>query len=239
MILIPAIDLMGGTVVRLEQGRYDKVTRYARDPVETARAFRAAGATHLHIVDLDGAREGEATNHVLIERIIAASGLFVEVGGGIRTASHVEHYLAAGVGRVILGSVLVDDPAFVRDMLARFGGKIALGIDMLRGEVMTRGWEYASGEDGLALSRRMAEAGARTLIVTDIEKDGKLSGTNLDLYRRLVELEGPDIIASGGITDYDDIRKLRAIGVEGAIVGKALYDGRMTPEDAIRVAAEG
>ena len=235
MKIYPAIDLLGGKVVRLEQGDFLRRTDYPLEPLEAARRFRAAGAACLHVVDLDGARGGEGANFSIIEAIVREAALFVQVGGGIRTPERARAYLEAGAGRIVLGSAAVSDPAFLDHCLERFGERVAVGVDLLEGRVRTHGWEKDSGLDGLDFCRSLAERGVRTIIATDIAMDGRLEGTNLALYGRLQALGTLDVIASGGIASLEDIRALRALGVAGAVVGKALYAGRLRLEDIFRV----
>lgn len=232
--LFPAIDLLNGKLVRLVRGDFDQVTDYGLDPVETAVDFRRQGAEFLHVVDLDGARDGEAANHRLIEQMVKRSGLRVQVGGGIRNMERIAAYLDAGAMRVILGSAAVNDPSFLREALDAFGEQVAVGVDMMQGEVMTHGWEVGSGVEGLRFCKELMEMGVKTLIVTDIEKDGELKGTNLSLYENLSKLP-VDVVASGGITQLEELEALQQMGLYGAIVGKAFYVGRFTLKDALQI----
>ncbi|RRD63616.1 1-(5-phosphoribosyl)-5-[(5-phosphoribosylamino)methylideneamino]imidazole-4-carboxamide isomerase [Fretibacterium sp. OH1220_COT-178] len=238
MRIYPAIDLLDGRVVRLEQGDFGRRTDYAVEPSEAARRFRDAGASCLHVVDLDGARGGRAANHRTIEAIVRETALFVQVGGGIRTLDRVRAYLDAGAGRVILGSAAVSDPEFLDRCLALFGDRIAVGVDLRDGQVMTHGWERGTGIDGLAFCRDLAARGVATVVATDIARDGRLEGTNLELYERLQDVGIPGVIASGGITTLDELLALRGLGVSGAVVGKALYAGRLRLDTLIREAEE-
>ena len=233
MRLYPAIDLLDGQVVRLEQGDFRRRTSYSVEACEAARRFREAGAECLHVVDLDGARDGRAANHRLIEAIVRETELFVQVGGGIRTEERARAYLDAGAGRVILGSAAVSDPDFLDRCLALFGDRVAVGVDLLDGEVMTHGWERGSGLDGLEFCRELAARGVATVIATDITKDGRLEGTNLALYDRLRTAGIPNVIASGGIASLEELLALRGLGVSGAVVGKALYAGRLRLEELV------
>jgi len=234
MKLFPAIDLLNGKLVRLVQGDFSRVTDYGLDPVETAIRFREDGAEYLHVVDLDGARDGKAANHRLIEEMVKRSGLKVQVGGGIRDVERIQAYLDAGAMRVILGSVAVNDPAFLEKSLFTYKEQIAVGVDMMKGEVMTHGWEVGSGVDAMDFCGELAQKGVKTLIVTDIEKDGELKGTNLNLYRELSEQIDVDIVASGGITELNELSELQQTGLYGAIVGKAFYTGKFTLKDAFK-----
>ena len=239
MKIYPAIDLLNGRVVRLEQGDFGRRTDYAVEAVEAARRFRDAGATCLHVVDLDGARDGRAANHRLIEAIVRETSLFVQTGGGIRSMDRVRACLDAGAGRVILGSAAVTNPDFLDRCLARFGVRVAVGVDLLDGKVMTHGWERSSELDGLEFCRELAGRGVSTVVATDISRDGTLEGTNLALYERLRGVGLPNVVASGGITTLEELRTLRAMGMAGAVVGKALYAGRLRLETLVRELEEG
>lgn len=235
MKLFPAIDLRGGQVVRLTQGDYDRMTVYGADPAAQAAAFRQAGASCLHLVDLDGARDGAPANGPAIQAIARQGGLYIEVGGGIRTQQRIEEYLALGVGRCILGSVAVTDFAFTARMLREYGGKLAVGVDLKDGRAAIHGWRETSGMDGLAFCRRLADAGCTALIVTDIARDGAMQGTNLELYRRLrQELPGLALTASGGIRRMEELAALGAMGVDAAILGKSLYTGALDLAECVR-----
>lgn len=235
MKLFPAIDLRGGQVVRLTQGDYDRMTVYGADPAAQAAAFRQAGASCLHLVDLDGARDGAPANGPAIQAIARQGGLYIEVGGGIRTQQRIEEYLALGVGRCILGSVAVTDFAFTARMLREYGGKLAVGVDLKDGRAAIHGWRETSGMDGLAFCRRLADAGCTALIVTDIARDGAMQGTNLELYRRLrQELPGLALTASGGIRRMEELAALGAMGVDAAILGKSLYTGALNLAECVR-----
>lgn len=238
MKIFPAIDLRGGQVVRLTQGDYGQMKVYGEDPLATARGFARAGAENLHVVDLDGAKEGVPQNLKTIREITAGTRLFVQAGGGIRTFDRMEQWLDAGVSRVILGTAALRDEAFLREALALYGGQIAVGVDVRGGKVAVGGWTETSDVDGMAFCRTLRDMGVGTVIYTDISRDGKLSGTNLDAYRQLSDLSGLRVIASGGITQASEIEALRSMGIHGAIVGKALYEGRIDLADALRAAGE-
>ena len=227
MQIFPAIDLRGGQVVRLYQGNYDKETVYARDPCAVARDFLAAGAKYLHVVDLDGARDGTLANFDTIAAIARQGGLYIEVGGGIRTEDRIRQYLDLGVGRCILGTIAVRDFDFTARMARKYGDKIAVGVDARDGCVAVSGWKEISAERGVDFCRRLRDAGVRTVIYTDISRDGAEAGANLDLYRELAEIDGLDITASGGVSSMEELRELRRIGTKAAILGKALYTGRL------------
>ncbi|HJB12489.1 MAG TPA: 1-(5-phosphoribosyl)-5-[(5-phosphoribosylamino)methylideneamino]imidazole-4-carboxamide isomerase [Candidatus Oscillibacter excrementigallinarum] len=227
MQIFPAIDLRGGQVVRLYQGDYDKETVYAADPCAVARDFLAAGAKYLHVVDLDGARDGTLANFETIAAIARQGGLYIEVGGGIRTEDRIRQYLDLGVGRCILGTIAVKDFAFTARMARTYGDRIAVGVDARDGYVAVSGWKELSQEKGVDFCRRLRDAGVKTVIYTDISRDGAEAGTNLDLYRQLAEIDGLDITASGGVSSIEELKELQRIGTRAAILGKALYTGRL------------
>ena len=227
MQIFPAIDLRGGQVVRLYQGDYDRETVYAADPCAVARDFLAAGAKYLHVVDLDGARDGTLANFDTIAAIARQGGLYIEVGGGIRTEDRIRQYLDLGVGRCILGTIAVKDFAFTARMAQTYGDRIAVGVDARDGYVAVSGWKELSAERGVDFCRRLRDAGVKTVIYTDISRDGAEAGTNLDLYRELSEIQGLDITASGGVSSIEELKELQRIGTRAAILGKALYTGRL------------
>ncbi|MDR0491392.1 MAG: 1-(5-phosphoribosyl)-5-[(5-phosphoribosylamino)methylideneamino]imidazole-4-carboxamide isomerase [Oscillospiraceae bacterium] len=236
MTIYPAIDLYEGKAVRLTRGDYAQMTIYSDDPAATARGFKEAGATAIHVVDLEGARDGEPVNFGCIKRIVDESGLEIQAGGGIRTRETIEKYLSIGVKRVILGTAAVSKPGFVQETVARFGGAIAVSVDIKDGFVAIKGWTETSDMDALGFCRTIEETGVKTIICTDISKDGLLSGTNMELYRTLRARLNIAIIASGGITSLDEIKTLSALGIDGAILGKALYAGSLDLAEAIRAA---
>lgn len=227
MQIFPAIDLRGGQVVRLYQGDYDRETVYAADPCAVARSFLAAGAKYLHVVDLDGARDGMLANFDTIAAIVKQGGLYIEVGGGIRTEDRIRRYLDLGVGRCILGTIAVRDFDFTARMARTYGDRIAVGVDARDGYVAVSGWKELSAERGVDFCRRLRDAGVKTVIYTDISRDGAEAGTNLDLYRELSEIQGLDITASGGVSSIEELKELQRIGTRAAILGKALYTGRL------------
>lgn len=233
MKLYPAIDLRGGQAVRLYQGDYDQMTVYNPDPVAQAKAFAAAGARYLHVVDLDGAKDGLAVNFATIRSITAAGDLFVEAGGGIRDQQRIEDYLALGVGRCILGTVAVRDFDFTARMARTYGDKIVVGVDMKDGYVAVSGWKELTPEPGLDFCRRCADAGVKALIVTDISRDGTLQGTNMQLYRDLLTIPGVEITASGGIARMEELDELRTMGCHAAILGKSIYTGAIDLAQAV------
>ena len=227
MQIFPAIDLRGGQVVRLYQGDYDQETVYAADPCAVARDFLAAGARYLHVVDLDGARDGTLANFETIAALVRQGGLYIEVGGGIRTEERIRRYLDLGVDRCILGTIAVKDFAFTERMAQAYGEHIAVGVDARDGFVAVSGWKELSQKRGVDFCRRLRDAGVKTVIYTDISRDGAEQGTNLDLYRELAGIEGLDITASGGVSSIEELRELQTIGTKAAILGKALYTGRL------------
>ena len=233
MNIFPAIDLIGGKAVRLFKGDYDQKTVYSDSPLDVAKGFRAAGAEYLHLVDLDGAKSGKAENLALISEIIRESGLKVEVGGGIRTEETVAQYVEIGVLRVILGTAAVTNRPFLEEMLRKYGDKIAVGVDIKDGMVATHGWMNSSGIDCFDFMAELQDLGVKTVICTDISKDGAMAGTNLDLYRELADIEGLAITASGGVSSLEELRELQTIGTHAAILGKALYTGRLDLETVI------
>lgn len=236
MLIFPAIDLFDKKAVRLYKGDYNQMTVYSNNPAEIALDFRAKGAECIHVVDLEGAKSGETPNFEVIRDIKRTSGLFTEVGGGIRSFEVIEKYISAGVDRVILGTVAVTDTDFTREAVARFGDKIAVGIDLKDGFAAIRGWTEKSALSCDAAMSLMQDIGVSTIICTDISKDGAMKGTNVELYRELSEKYNMNFIASGGVSSIDDVRALSAIGVYGAIVGKAYYTGAIDLKEAIEVA---
>ena len=225
MQIFPAIDLSGGQVVRLYQGDYDKMTVYGADPCAVARDFIAAGAKYLHVVDLDGAKDGTLANFESIAAIAKQGGLYIEVGGGIRTEERIRQYLELGVSRCILGTIAVKDFDFTARMAQKYGDAIAVGVDARDGFVAINGWKELSAETGIDFCRRLRDAGVKTVIYTDISRDGAEQGTNLELYRQLAQIEGLNITASGGVSSLAELRELQTIGTHAAILGKALYTG--------------
>ena len=235
MKIFPAIDLYGGQAVRLYKGDYDQMTVYDPEPLNTVRKFEAAGASHLHLVDLEGAKTGQTTNLPTIEKLAASTGLFIEVGGGIRTMDTVRRYLNAGASRVILGTAAVTDPDFTARAVAEYGEKIAVGADLKDGKVAIKGWLETSQDTWEVFFEKMQALGVKTIICTDISKDGAMQGTNRALYRELTQRFAMDIIASGGVSSLEDIQALKAAGVHGAIIGKAYYTGAIDLAQAVRL----
>ena len=239
MIILPAIDLYEGKAVRLFKGDYNQMTVYSDDPPEFARDFFNKGATWMHLVDLEGAKEGTTPNLETIREIVNATGLKVEVGGGIRNMETVKKYIDIGVSRVILGTAAVKDRAFLLEAVQTYGDKIAVGVDIRDGIVAIKGWTELSGLDCFDFCRELQDIGVKTVICTDISKDGAMQGTNLELYRRLSEKFSIDFVASGGVSSLEDVRALKEIGVYGAILGKAIYTGAVDVADAIAIVREG
>lgn len=236
MLLFPAIDLYDHKVVRLLKGDYQKMTVYSEDPVATARGIEADGGRWLHLVDLEGAKDGTTPNFDVVAAICQETKLQVEIGGGIRSLEMIERYLNAGVARVILGTKAVTDEDFLRDAVRRWGDRIAVGVDAKDGRVAVKGWVEVLDVDMFDFLWKLRSIGVKTAIVTDISKDGAMKGTNLPLYERLSRLDGIDITASGGVSTLEDIRALRDMGLYGAILGKAMYNGAIKLKDALAVA---
>ena len=236
MVIYPAIDLYGGKAVRLYKGDYAQMTVYNDDPTAVARDFTACGATHIHLVDLEGAKEGPSPNLATICKLKEATGLFCQTGGGIRTMEEVDRRLDAGIDRVILGTAAVTEKGFVEAAVAKHGEKIAVGIDIRDGFVAIRGWTEKTALEAFAFCKQMAGVGVKTLICTDISKDGAMQGANHELYRQLKEQFSMQIIASGGVSSLEDVAKLTALDIHGAIIGKAYYTGAIDLRQAIEVA---
>lgn len=236
MNIFPAIDLVGGKAVRLYKGDYAQMTVYSEQPLQVAKAFEAAGAKFIHLVDLEAAKSGVPANLETIRAIAEQTDLFVEVGGGIRTMEIARTYLGAGVDRIILGTAAVEDPAFLRQALKEFGGKVAVGVDLKDGYVAIKGWTETSALTADAFFAQMEQLGVQTVICTDISKDGAMQGTNRDLYKDLSQKFKIDLIASGGVSSIEDIKALRAMDLYGAIIGKAYYIGAIDLKQAIEVA---
>ena len=225
MIILPAIDLKDGKVVRLFKGEFDTVHQVADDPVATAQAFYNAGARYIHMVDLDGAKDGVRKNADIVRRVAQSVGLKVELGGGIRSMADLEDVFALGVYRAVIGSAAVSHPEFVAEAVSKYGERIAVGIDAKNGRVKTAGWIEDSGLDYLEFSRQMQNIGVKTIIFTDIETDGTLQGPAFEKLAALQQNVDCNIIASGGVSNNEDIQKLAGMGLYGAIIGKAYYAG--------------
>lgn len=236
MKILPAIDLKGGQCVRLQKGDYGTAQKVAENAVETAKGFLAAGARLIHMVDLDGAKSGSRANYDVVRRVIDCTSAAVELGGGIRSMEDLRHVLSLGISRAVIGSAAVRNPAFVREACAVFGDKVAVGIDARGGTVRTEGWLHDSGEEYLAFARRMVGYGVQTIIFTDIEKDGMLGGPNFEQLAALRDAVSCTIVASGGVSTLEDVRRLKALGIDEAIAGKAVYTGALDLAAAIREA---
>ena len=236
MVIYPAIDLYGGKAVRLFKGDYAQMTVYNDDPTLVARDFQTQGATHIHLVDLEGAKFGTSPNFDTVCRLKAQTGLFCQTGGGIRTMDRIDRTLGAGIDRVILGTAAVTEPGFVEEAVKKHGDKIAVGIDIRDGFVAIKGWTEKTELEAFAFCKEMADMGVKTLICTDISKDGAMEGANHMLYQTLSERFDMQVIASGGVSSLEDVRKLAAMNIHGAIVGKAYYTGAIDLRQAIEVA---
>lgn len=234
MILLPAIDLYEKKVVRLTRGDYAKMTVYNDDPVAQAKLFQEAGAQWLHTVDLEGAKDGSTPNYSVIEAICKDTSLKVEIGGGIRSLDTIQKYLDAGVERVILGTKAVTDPAFLEESLDKFGSHIAVGVDIKDGKIAIKGWLETAQDSVEDFFTKLCKLGVSTVICTDVSKDGMLAGTNVDLYRQLSQKFSLDLIASGGVSSQEDLTRLKALGLYGAILGKALYTGALDLKTALK-----
>ncbi len=236
MTVLPALDLLGGRVVRLAQGDFRRVTDYRLDAVEVASRWAQLGARWVHVVDLDGAREGCPRNLATVARLVA-TGLRIQFGGGLRTEAAVAQALAVGVERVVVGTRAVLDPPWLERLCQRWGDRVVVALDVREGRVVVRGWTEATGGDVEAIAREVLACGARRLLATDVASDGVMGGPNLPLYRRLVALPAA-VLASGGVRHAEDVRALKHVGVDGVVVGRALYEGALSLEQALE-AAEG
>ena len=236
MLIYPAIDLYGSKAVRLYKGDYAQITVYNDNPVAVARDFKACGAVCIHLVDLEGAKLGTTPNFETVAAIKKETDLFCEIGGGIRDMDTIEKYVSAGIDRVILGTAAVTSPGFVEQAVAKYGEKIAVGIDIKDGFVAIKGWTEKSQEKAMDFCAKMETIGVKTLICTDISKDGAMMGTNHELYKELSQRFSLNIIASGGVSSMDDVEKLAKLNIHGAIVGKAYYTGAIDLKAAIEVA---
>ncbi|MFR5888882.1 MAG: 1-(5-phosphoribosyl)-5-[(5-phosphoribosylamino)methylideneamino]imidazole-4-carboxamide isomerase [Oscillospiraceae bacterium] len=236
MLIFPAIDLYEGRAVRLYKGDYAKMTVYSEDPAAVARDFAAQGVRQMHTVDLEGARDGGTPNLGIIERIAKETGLFVECGGGLRDMAAIDRAFAAGVGRVILGTAAVSDERLLAESVQKYGEKIAVGADLRDGRVAIKGWREDSGLTAEDFLRKVEALGVRTVICTDISRDGAMRGANAELYERLQREFGLELIASGGVSSLEDVARLRALGLYGAIIGKAYYTGDIELREAVEAA---
>ena len=236
MLIYPAIDLYQGKAVRLYKGDYAQMTVYSENPPKVALDFISKGADHIHLVDLEGAKNGQTPNFDTVLAIKAATGAFCEIGGGIRSMEVIDRYLGSGLDRVILGTAAVTEPGFVEEAVKKHGDKIAVGIDIKDGFVAIRGWTEKSALNAMEFAAKMHGIGVKTLICTDISKDGAMEGANHSLYKTLSERFTMQIIASGGVSSMEDVKKLSALDIHGAIIGKAYYTGAIDLKEAIEVA---
>lgn len=239
MKIFPAIDLIDGCAVRLFKGDYNQKTVYSNSPVDVAKSFVEAGAEYIHIVDLDGARDGSNANIEVVRNIVKESGLKAEIGGGIRSIESIEKYLDLGVMRVILGTAAVTDTEFLKKAVSTYGERVAVGVDIKDGKVAIKGWTQVSQLTCFEFCRQLEDLGVKTVICTDISKDGVMSGTNIELYKELSKQFKMDIVASGGVSNLENVRTLTEMDMYGAILGKALYTGSIDLKEAIRIASEG
>jgi len=236
MLIFPAIDLYEGKAVRLYKGDYSKMTVYSENPLEVAKEFERCGATCIHMVDLEGAKDGSTPNFETVKKVAQQTNLFVEIGGGIRNSETVSKYLDAGVNRVILGTAAVKDEDFLIEAVRKYGDKIAVGIDIKDKKVAIHGWMEKSEIDAMEFALKMQNIGVKTVICTDISKDGAMQGTNHALYKEMAEKFSLDIIASGGVSSMEDVEKLAELRIYGAIIGKAYYTGAIDLKRAVVVA---
>lgn len=235
MEIFPAIDIKGGQVVRLTQGDYDKVDVYSNSPAEIAKQFKQKGARNLHMVDLDGARDGLAVNVEPIKKVVEQGGLFTQLGGGIRSEEQIARYLDIGIGRVILGTAALENFSWLTEMVKKYAERIAVGVDARDGKVAVKGWFELTDVDSIDFCKRLEDIGVRTIIYTDISRDGMGVGTNLEIYKTLSQAVNCDIVASGGISFMNELKALSDAKTYGAIVGKALYTGTLDLEEVLNV----
>ncbi|MBO4940995.1 MAG: 1-(5-phosphoribosyl)-5-[(5-phosphoribosylamino)methylideneamino]imidazole-4-carboxamide isomerase [Clostridia bacterium] len=236
MLIFPAIDLYEGKAVRLLRGEYENMTVYSENPIEIAYEFESQGATHIHMVDLEGAKNGDTPNLEIVRQVTEKTNLFVEIGGGIRSMAVVDKYIDAGIDRVILGTAAVNDKDFLTAAVAKYGEKIAVGVDVKDGFVAIKGWTEKSEYTCFQFCEMMQKIGVKTLICTDVSKDGAMQGTNRELYRELSEKFDMNIVASGGVSTIDDVKALADMDLYGAIIGKAYYTKAISLDEAIEVA---
>lgn len=236
MHIFPAIDLYKGKAVRLLRGDYNQMTVYSDNPAEFALDFEKQGARYLHLVDLEGAKDGTTPNIDTVEQIVSKTSLFTEIGGGIRSMDIIDKYISIGVDRVILGTAAVNDSEFLKEAIEKYGDKIAVGVDIKDGYVAVKGWTEKSDFSCFDFCKKMQDMGVKTLICTDISKDGAMQGTNHELYKELSKKFSMQITASGGVSSIDDVKRLSDLGIYGAIIGKAYYTGAISIKEAIEVA---
>lgn len=233
MIIIPAIDIKDGQCVRLIQGDYDQITNYGDDPVSQALEWQALGAEMIHLVDLDGAKEGRLMNGELIRKISQKIDVPLEVGGGIRDTKAVENYIQAGVSRVIIGTAAVNNPEWLNQMVQKYKDKICVSIDAKDGKIATEGWLKATDTDAIEYILKLEEMGVKTIVYTDISKDGMMKGPNFQMYEKISQLSNIDVIASGGVSSLSDVKRLKEMNLYGAIIGRALYEGAIDLKEAL------
>ena len=236
MIILPAIDLLGRKAVRLLKGDYNQVTVYSDSPLEVAEKFKSLGATHIHMVDLDGAKYGTAPNMDIVAEVAEKTGLFIEIGGGIRSMETVKKYIDAGISRVILGTAAICDEDFLKEAVKAYGEKIAVGADVKDGKIAVKGWLEQCDVTLDEFFLKMQDLGVKNIICTDISRDGAMRGTNLELYRELSAKYSLDVTASGGVSSIEDVKRLREMNLYGTIIGKAYYTGAVDLKEAIEVA---
>lgn len=236
MNIFPAIDLVDGKAVRLFKGDYDKMTVYSDCPLSVAKDFEKAGAKFIHLVDLEGAKDGTTPNIETVKEIISGTSLFTEIGGGIRSIETAQKYIDAGIDRIILGTAAVTDEDFLKEALLKFRDKVAVGVDIKDGFVAIKGWTEKSRFTAFEFCEKMQDLGVKTIICTDVSKDGAMQGTNHELYTDLTKRFNIDFTASGGVSSIEDIKKLKKLGIYGAIIGKAYYTGAISLKEAIEVA---
>ena len=234
MLIYPAIDIKDKSCVRLEQGRYEKMTIYEKDPVKVAKRWEAMGAKVLHLVDLDGARDGIRLNEQVVEDIVKNINIPVQLGGGIRDSDGIEAILNLGVSQVIIGTAALKKPQWIKDVISKYGKKIIVSIDASNGFVATDGWEQVSDVEAIDYIKQLESYGLNRIVYTDIAKDGMLKGPNFKIYEDLIQKTSIEIIASGGVTTLEDIKRLKSMGLFGAIVGKVLYEGKLSLEEALK-----
>lgn len=233
MKIFPAIDIIGGKVVRLTKGDYNLKKVYSSSPLDQAKYFESLGAEYLHVVDLDSAKNGKDDNMKIICEIAEKTSLFVETGGGVRTIDKIERYLDRGIQRVIIGTAAVKNPEMLDEAIRKFGGKIAVGVDARNSKVAVSGWTDTTDIDSYSFCKKMKEKGVRYIIYTDISKDGKLSGINYEIFKKLNSIDDLNITASGGVSSLDDVEKLNNLNIYGCIIGKAIYENRIDIKEVL------
>lgn len=235
MKIFPAIDIIGGKVVRLTKGDYNLKKVYSSSPLDQAKYFESLGAEYLHVVDLDSAKNGKDDNMKIICEIAEKTSLFVETGGGVRTIDKIERYLDRGIQRVIIGTAAVKNPEMLDEAIRKFGGKIAVGVDARNSKVAVSGWTDTTDIDSYSFCKKMKEKGVRYIIYTDISKDGKLSGINYEIFKKLKSIDDLNITASGGVSSLDDVKKLNNLNIYGCIIGKAIYENRIDIKKVLEI----